>query len=76
MSSQCQEEEDKPHMLVKDPTQKHIHWAKRMLEILEKVELMKKYMVLHQPILTFFHYQEEEDKLHMLVKDPIQKPTH
>ena len=75
-SSQCQEEEDKLHMLDKDLTQKHTHWLKRTIKILEKEVLMKKSMVSLQLILMFSQCQEEEDKLHMLVKVQIQKLIH
>merc|ERR1712083_1208957 len=75
-SSQCLEEEDKLHMLGKDLTQKHTHWLKRTIKILEKVESMRKSTVSPQLIPTSSQCQEEEDKLHMLVKVQIQKHIH
>jgi len=41
-----------------------------------KEEWMKVYTHFHLKIPMFFHYQEEEDKLHMLVKDQTQKLIH
>jgi hypothetical protein len=46
---------------------------KKIREILVKEESMKKFMELPQPTPMSSHSQEEEDKLHMLDKDPIQK---
>ena len=76
--SQCQEEEDKPHMPTMDQERNLTHWPKKRetRKILVKETSMKKFTVLLQLTLMSSQSQEEEDKLHMLTMDQVRKLIH
>merc|ERR1712100_85844 len=82
--SQCQEEEDKPHMPTMDQEKNLTHSLKELIitttimtkKILEKETLMRKYMVLLLLTLTSSQCQEGEDKPLMLIMDQTQNLTH